>query len=273
MDVFLIRFLFVAGLMVGAEKGEKLSREYLNYLGNIQTITSATRLFTGIEQRFPESFEEVLKSPYFAVAPENLTNPYTGEKMKVVKGISPGDIGFVAREDKIIIQTFYRRARHGKVESSDVELDEQDKRTYIQQALMGNMVSDPLEYVKSLSPEDKITYFVCQQLSEVAYKATLNPYFTGDVQSYTGLKKDPQLFNWNVRNPYTGGVAKEVSTPSPGNFLYKVFKRGPLYYPLFICYNREKKAVSPGMAGALEKFQREEASPPLSPERIRGASG
>jgi len=257
--------------MVGAGKAEKFSQEYLSYLGNIQTIISAIQLFTGIEGRFPGTFEEVLKSPYLAVAPENLLNPYTGKKMRVVKEASPGDIGFVATEDKIIIQTFYKQTKNGKVESSTIELNEQNKQFFIQQALTGNMVSDPLEYVKSLSLEDKITYFVCQQLSQVAYKATLNPYFSGDVQSYAGLKKDPQLFNWRVRNPYTGGIAKEVTVPSPGDFFYKVFKRGGLYYPLFICYNREKKAVSPGMAGALETLQRGETSSAMPTEKIQTA--
>lgn len=252
------RVLLWAGLALAVLGAETFAPPYLDYLGNVATITSALQTFGAMEKRFPKTFDELERSPYFMVAPKNFLNPYTGKPLQDTSEVSLGDIGFVSTPEGVVLRIYYRPGESGDLETSELTYSKHDLDLWTNLAANREKTMEPVKNIQALSEKARTAFFNCEQLRETVYRATLDPYPKGELSTWDTLTQNHRILNWSIRNPFTGGIAKDVATPSPGDFTYRMFYFNGQFSPIFVCYGEKGKPVSSSaamMMDALKDFQ------------------
>lgn len=186
---------------------------------NLITVESALHHYYVFEDRFPATFEELLKSDEMPVKPKDLINPYTGKPVKSVVTPSLGDIRYVYQPDALTgpdihVEVFLDPAGDGsKVEALN---------------WLGNFAAarngmdarrNSLAGLDRYKGADRKMWFICEAIEGAAVR--VHSRYDSTPRTFDDLVRQ---YGWwinpSMKNPYTGVPIREVSAPSAGDFTF-----------------------------------------------------
>ncbi len=231
------------------------------------------------ERRLPRSIEELMKSPYFPIKPEDLWNPYqkrpvgflTAEEVKKFKEADPkekekylGDFATRLPTDKSLaflkvvkgtVPNPEEPTLEGSYAISLTDFDEQILKEEYEQRFAG------------MDDGEKTMFAVCEYLNNTGAITGMYYPISSLPDSFEERARYHPLIK-KLRNPYTGEIMREQDSPSPGN--YKQVKGDPVFGEIStaICYNVEGKIIKPQRylykrVLESEKIRREVGLPPI----------
>ncbi|MHA2621284.1 MAG: hypothetical protein V2G42_04070 [bacterium JZ-2024 1] len=260
--------LFCLALVVlSAVPAEDLDPRYLRYLGAVQVIFSGVKTYISYEAKLPEKFEDLAKSPYLAVRPDKIENPYSGKPMRFPKEPVLGDIQWIFEKDTLKLTATFKPRKNTRVEHSEMVYDRSIVTKWASEARSYGFGHDNFEYVMSLSHGDRWLYLSCFQVSFAMRLFRLNPYVKELPRHFKDLDSDlkyRQFFIFSIWNPYENREAREVVSPSPGDFMLKVVPTVRERTPILYCFNARGEPLSPSLREIVEGMTKLER--PLIPE-------
>lgn len=251
--IALIAALVAAGT-VNADIPQK-PKEYLVTKANYQTVWVGVLSFASVERRMPQSYDELMQSPYSVVRAGDLINPYTNLPVKVrdLKTLEASISQTYVPGSPALPGKRFAATTGTDVPYGDVVFFNDGKRMSI--VFVVDPVGDRKNFellsspdfareLPSLDPEpqgmtccnlrqglaqskvaddlQKRMSFICSTIDGIAARYT---HEIGRLSTWDNLKKDALekgIFNLTIMNPYTGQPIQDVSrdTPSPGNFTW-----------------------------------------------------
>jgi len=240
---------------VSAIKEDKFDPEYLLYLGTVQVVFSGVKTYISYEQKLPEKSEHLLKSPYLAVPVQDLQNPYTKKPMVFPPKPAFGDIAWVFQKGVLKLITTSRTRKNAPLQHSEMIYDKSIVDKWASEAISSGYGHDDFKFVMSLSHDDRWLYLSCFQVSFAMRNLPNNPYASDYPTTLKGINDDlrfRQFFIFSIWNPYEKRYAREVTEPSPGDFILKWVTTPRSKMPVLYCFNRVGEPLSPGLKQFFE---------------------
>jgi hypothetical protein len=242
-------------LTVCAIKDDRMDPEYLRYLGAVQVVFSGVKTFISYENKLPVKFADLAESPYLAVRPENIENPYKKEPMTFPKAPVLGDIAWVYKKGTLKLITTSRTKKRAKLQHSEMTYDKQNVDKWGSEARSIGYGHDDFNYVMSLTRDDRRLYLSCFQVSFAMRNFPFNPYTEDYPATLKGINDDlryRQFFIYSIWNPYEKREAREVTEAAPGDFILKWVTTPRERMPVLYCFNAKGEPLSPTLRRVFE---------------------
>lgn len=257
--VFVTSVLMLSQLSGAAFRIDRLDPDYLRYLGAVQVVFSGIKTYISYEGKLPKDSQDLVRSPYLAVPPERIENPYTRKPMVFPRNPVLGDIAWNYEKDQLTLRMKARPWGTRREQLSEMVYDPAIVSKWASEARQYGYGHDKFSYVMSLPREDRWLYLSCFQVSYALKELAFNPYVKGLPSKIEGLNEDlrfRQFFIYTIWNPYENREAKQVTEPSPGDYILKwaeTPRKGRI--PVLYCFNKNKEPLSPSLKATFEGEQ------------------
>lgn len=248
--VFFLILKTAKALDMSSPPEDRATREALLQFAYLSAVVlSGVEIYATDRREFPGSIADLCGGPYLPVSCDTLNNPYTGHRLSGSN--QAGEVEFT-QGGKNLTLTFHIQPGKDIV----MNFDDPGRFLYCEFPETGQMMPrcPPLERFRALDTASKRAYAVGQFVwASIAFmvsyeRHTLFPRlkiqppisigaFKAKIQSYhdewinagtvaskktgTGWTVGSHWIEWgNLLNDFSGGPAREVSVPSPGNFHY-----------------------------------------------------